>query len=691
MRTKLTRNLQLGFGLSLLFLISISIASYESIHNLFESSDLVDHSNQVIQKLDYTMSTMKDAETGQRGFLLTGANEFLDPYRGSYNKAIKFVNEFQDLTQDNPQQQQTGAAIKEILLKRLNILQRLIDKKQAGKPITTDDMHAGKLAMDSLRRAIDKAEVDERKLLHDRLAALERYTLQTPLFLIFAALVAIVITLFSYFRIVRGIAERARLYDALKSKEMETAAINEELAAANEEINATNEELASANEELAAANEEIRTTNEDLATVNEELNASNEDLAAANEELNAANEQLTEAQDDVRNLNEKLSASNEELSATVDELHKSQSGLRNLNEELEQRVEKRTKALADSEGRFKVMMATMPQMAWTNTPDGEINFFNKLWYEYTGLTFEQSKGWGWTVSVHPDDLAEASKKYQAALETGAEGEFEARKKRFDGAFRWHLIRMQPVKSEDGVIQLWVGTATDIHDLKNLQQQKDDFISIASHELKTPITSLKASLQLLDRIKDEPTSQTVPRLIGQANKSLTRLNVLVEDLLNVSKLNHGQLNLHKTQFNLYQLVSDCCQYIRIEEVYSVLIKGDNTLYAYGDERQVEQVLTNLLNNAMKYAPSSKEINIKIEKTDGMAKVSVTDKGPGISPEKVPHLFDRYFRVDSTGIQFSGLGLGLYISAEIVKKHDGQIGVDTEVGKGSTFWFTIPLKG
>jgi signal transduction histidine kinase len=101
------------------------------------------------------------------------------------------------------------------------------------------------------------------------------------------------------------------------------------------------------------------------------------------------------------------------------------------------------------------------------------------------------------------------------------------------------------------------------------------------------------------------------------------------------------------------------------------------------------MVNLLNNAMKYAPQSKEIIIHIEKADEMARISVSDRGPGIEPVKVPHLFDRYFRVDSEGMQFSGLGLGLYISSEIIKRHDGQIGVDTEIGKGSTFWFTVPL--
>lgn len=675
MRSSLTRNLRIGFGVSLVILIGTAILSYNSIENLIKSSQQVEHSNKVIAKLEHTLSVMKDAETGQRGYLLTNDTDFLLPYKGAYAKALRDVGDFQDLTKDESGQAKMADQIREILVTRLNILDTFIKKKRAGQPISAAGLLTGKLAMDSLRIVINRSELIEKNVLNQRLNALNRYTSNTPFFLFMAALIAVVVTFYSYFRAVENLRERARLYAELQLREHETANLNEELAAINQE-------LASANQELEAANEEINASNEELATANQEL-------AAANEELNTANEQLIDSQEDVRQLNEKLAASNEELSATVEELSRSQENLKALNDELEARVGRRTAALTESESRFRVIMETMPQIAWVSSPDGEISFFNKQWYEYTGLTYDESMGWGWTARIHPDDLPFAAQKYREILESGQEGEFENRKQRYDGAYRWHLARIQPVKGPNGEIQMWVGTATDIHELKTLQQQKDDFISIASHELKTPITSLKASLQLLDRLKDNPTVQTVPRLVSQANKSLGKLNILVEDLLNVSKLNQGQLNLHKSNFNIHQLINDCCQYIRVENIYSVVISGDQDLEVFADSHRIEQVMVNLLNNAIKYAPKSKEIIIRIEKADDMARISVSDKGPGIEPAKVPHLFDRYFRVDSDGMQFSGLGLGLYISSEIIKRHDGQIGVDTEIGKGSTFWFTVPL--
>jgi len=133
----------------------------------------------------------------------------------------------------------------------------------------------------------------------------------------------------------------------------------------------------------------------------------------------------------------------------------------------------------------------------------------------------------------------------------------------------------------------------------------------------------------------------------------------------------------------QLVDDCCQYVRLEGKFNIITKGDTTLRAFADANQINQVLVNFINNAIKYASGSKDINVYIEKVHNMAKVSVSDEGLGIPSEKIPHLFERYYQVDKNGFQYSGLGLGLYISAEIIKRHNGQIGVDSEMGKGSTF--------
>jgi len=138
-----------------------------------------------------------------------------------------------------------------------------------------------------------------------------------------------------------------------------------------------------------------------------------------------------------------------------------------------------------------------------------------------------------------------------------------------------------------------------------------------------------------------------------------------------------------------MLDACCNHVRAAGKYQLTVQGDKSLEMYADQHAIDQVIVNLVNNAVKYAPDSLEVIMNIEKAGDFVKVSIIDKGPGISPEKIPHLFDRYYQGEASGFQNSGLGLGLYICAEVIKRHGGKIGVDSEVGKGSTFWFTVPV--
>lgn len=292
-------------------------------------------------------------------------------------------------------------------------------------------------------------------------------------------------------------------------------------------------------------------------------------------------------------------------------------------------------------------------------------------------------------TYHPSDRHLSDEAHENAKSTGKLF-YETRLLFADQSIRWVRVLGKVYYDEESKRTRLLGTVLDITEYKRLQQQKDDFISIASHELKTPITSLKASLQLLERMKANPTP-FLPRLIEQSTKSMGKISELVEDLLNVSRMNEGQIQLNKAPFVIAEMLDNSCIHIRQEGKYELLIEGNLALEVNADEHRIEQVVVNFVNNAVKYAPNFKQIFISVEKIGNVAKVAVTDKGPGIASDKLPHLFDRYFRADETGAQVSGLGLGLYISAEIINRHGGEIGVDSELGKGSTFWFTLPLIG
>jgi len=259
----------------------------------------------------------------------------------------------------------------------------------------------------------------------------------------------------------------------------------------------------------------------------------------------------------------------------------------------------------------------------------------------------------------------------------------------DGSQHWIEAHGRPRYDENGNADRMVGMTANITEKKLFEQRKDDFLSIASHELKTPITSLKASLQLLDRMKNKPFSETHIRLIEQSGKSVEKIVVLVDDLLNMSRLSEDQLKLEKTTFNLHDMLSMSCNHVRMEGKYNLIIQGDQHLELYADEHRIDQVVINFVNNAVKYAPHSQQIHIITELLEGYVKVSVRDFGNGIDAKVLPNLFDRYFRVDHSGKAYSGLGLGLYICSEIIRKHGGQIGAESVIGEGSTFWFTIPV--
>jgi PAS domain S-box-containing protein len=244
--------------------------------------------------------------------------------------------------------------------------------------------------------------------------------------------------------------------------------------------------------------------------------------------------------------------------------------------------------------------------------------------------------------------------------------------------------------QEGNVYQFSGILQDVTEEFQLQVRKDEFISVASHELKTPITSLSASMQILQKlVKTDPSSDKVPMFVNKASSNLSKLIHLLDDLLNVTKIQQGQLALNINRFDIVELIRDCCDHINPVNEYQFVFLGDEELMIYADYRRIDQVMINLIGNAIKYSPQSKRIEITVMHDDERATVCVRDFGIGINPQKLPHLFERYYRVDAFGHQFSGLGLGLYISSEIIARHNGKIGVDSAVGDGSNFWFNIPI--
>lgn len=359
-----------------------------------------------------------------------------------------------------------------------------------------------------------------------------------------------------------------------------------------------------------------------------------------------------------------------------------------LNNELEQRVDERTKELLTSREHFRFLADTIPVIVWTALPNGDHDYFNMQWYNYTGLTFEQSMGTGWQSVEHPDDLPGILAAWNGALISGEPFKTEVRKRAANGSYRSFIMSAMPLKDNDGKLIRWIGVSADIEDQKKDMERKDEFISMASHELKTPVTTLKAYTEILLMEAEMQEKKTELNMLQKMDKQINKLTNLIGDLLDVSKSNTGQLNLEIEKIDLNQLVKEVVNVMQVTvKTHTIELNLSETPIINGDKNRLSQVITNLISNAAKYSPQANKIIISTENSGHEIKLSVRDYGIGIPVFQQPKLFSRFFRVNKN--TFPGLGLGLYICNEIIKRHHGRMDFKSEEGKGSTFCFYLPI--
>ena len=226
--------------------------------------------------------------------------------------------------------------------------------------------------------------------------------------------------------------------------------------------------------------------------------------------------------------------------------------------------------------------------------------------------------------------------------------------------------------------------------KEAERKKDEFISIASHELKTPMTSIKGYIQLLERSLDKEDLETTRVRLHKVQNQVEKLNLLVADLLDISKIESGKLKFNKKYFSFDKILDHIVEIMeQANPQVKFIKKGQITTEIFGDEMRIEQVIINFITNAIKYSPDSDEVHITSELRGDEIYFSVRDFGIGMAKEHQQQIFDKFYRVEETSERFQGLGIGLYICQEIIERHEGKIGVNSEPDEGSEFYFTIPL--
>lgn len=349
------------------------------------------------------------------------------------------------------------------------------------------------------------------------------------------------------------------------------------------------------------------------------------------------------------------------------------------------------KNLRDSEEKFRLLADSMPQHIWTSDTAGNFIYYNKSVYDFSGLSREQLDAEGWMQIVHPDDKEESIKKWMESISSGEPFLLEHRFRRHDGEYRWQLSRAIPQKDSKGKIQMWVGTSTDIDEIKKHEQQKDDFIKMASHELKTPITTVKGYVQLLLKTHGAGSDTFLSGSLLTIDKQILKLTKLITDLLDVTKIETGSLSLTKEVFPISEVINETARDIdAAHKSHTVIINQHHNPSIFADKDRISQVISNLFTNAIKYSPKADKIIVDVKQVQGRVLVSVTDFGIGIAPEDQEKIFERFYRAAGKDEKtFPGFGIGLFIVNEILTLHNGKIWVESEKGSGSTFYFSLPV--
>ena len=337
----------------------------------------------------------------------------------------------------------------------------------------------------------------------------------------------------------------------------------------------------------------------------------------------------------------------------------------------------------------------------SKTLKGIITSWNKAACKLFGYTDKEAIGKHISLIIPIERLDEENTIISRIKEGLKVDHFETIRIKKDGSLIAISLSVSPIKDSSGTIIGASKIARDITEeldnrekiklyyeqLEKINSYKDEFIGLASHELKTPLTSITGYLQLLEStLKDDKPKIFVKRAVNQARK----LSLLVSDLLDMSKIQTGNLTLNSAVFDFNDLLDETAITISdtITTHYLELSKPSDPVMLNGDRQRIEQVLINLVNNAVKYSPGANKVVMTVTDTDDKIRVAVKDFGIGIAKSHQQKIFSRFYRVEDVSPSISGLGIGLYISYDIVMKHNGRIWVESEPGNGSTFCFEIP---
>ncbi|WEK19272.1 MAG: response regulator [Candidatus Pedobacter colombiensis] len=743
-------NLRIGLGLSLLILFITSLASFLSIRGLIKSAEMVSESNSVMFKLEDIMSTLKDAESGQRGYLLTGRKDFLEPYQGAKEVALGLLDKIAVETEGNPLQQRNVKKLNAMIQGRLEILEHTVDIKSRGGFVSVAELISGKAYMDGARDLIKMMEEEERRVLNLRTASLNKLANITPSLILFAAFLAILITIFFYRKVSLDFNTRVRLQEELQHK-------NEEIDNRITVIQGIANRISNGDYQMRLDEEE----KDGLGSLAGSLNAMAESLQYSFSLL-ADKEWL---QSGIAALNDKMvgeksvkQLSNDIVEEIVERTHSQVAALYLVEEDKSLRLvgsyslmeDYKRRNLLLGEGVVGQAVQSGKQLLINDIPDSELTIsfaigttrprnviaipifresevigameFGSLQI-YTPLQLDffnsisHNIGIAITVSQNRKKLQEFLEETQAQAEElqaqhreleGLNAELEAQTQRIQTSEEELRVQQEELLQSNQELEertnlleeknkLIQERNLDIqHKAEQLEQStkyKSEFLANMSHELRTPLNSILLLSKLMSENKDlDEEYIEYAEVIQSSGQGLLGL---IDEILDLSKIEAGKMKLEFGDVNIQEVATDMRALfnpVAKDKQLEFVIDIDDTLTTINtDKMRLEQILKNLLSNAIKFTAAGRVV-LKVNNDEQGDNIlfKVTDTGIGIPASKQGLVFEAFHQADgSTRRKFGGTGLGLSISRELAKLLGGKIELASKENVGSEFTFSLPL--
>lgn len=723
MKASLKRNLLIGFGVSLLILIISSVASYYSIHNLLDAAKMVNHTNAVVDKLEESISVAKDAETGQRGFLLTGQSDYLEPYNGSAEKVNVLMNELKQLLTDNPGQMEKLLVLEDVFRKRFTKLGVLIDGRKLGAPIDINDLKEGKKNMDSLRSMVRQMVLTENNLLRERTTVLTRASDFTPIIIMVAALLAIIITIVYFYKMNKDIDLRSKLQEELEEKDRSISRrisliqdVSYKISGGDYSVRVEDKEqdnlgnISVALNKMAASLErsfndlaEREWLQSGLAGLNDAV-IGNDNLKLVTGKILSFIAGYTGSQVGAFYIN----INNEYLElengyALAESAH---TGRIKFGEGVVGQSAKDRKqiVLADINEKDILISAASVQVRPVNIAvfpllfEGEIKGVIELGslQSYTQKELALFKSIAENIGITINTVQAREKVQELLEETQSQAEelmsqqseleqineeLEAQAQQLQTSEEELKVQSEELIETNALLE---EKSSSLEQRNFLIQQKNneiekkaaelalstkyksEFLANMSHELRTPLNSILLLSRLLSENNENNLSPDQVQYASVIQSSGKGLLQLIDEILDLSKIESGKMTFEYLPVSISKITKG------MDALFAPIAKENNIDWQITvnpevspvietDELRLEQILKNLLSNAFKFtAKGSVKLNINPDKNrPGYVCFSVKDTGIGISEEKQDLIFEAFQQEDGSTRRKFG-GTGLGLS-------------------------------